>query len=68
MSCAGWRERKEGTGKEQGREARFTENVPGDLNKESFAPCFGRAFLFFISFYFCLWYDSSILTQVNFDI
>ena len=37
-------ERQKGTGKEQGGEARFTEDVPGDLNKESFAPCFGRAF------------------------
>lgn len=47
-NCAdgGFGERQKGTGKEQGGEARITEDVPGDLNKESFAPCFGRAFLF----------------------
>lgn len=30
--------------KNKEEKARFTENVPGDLNKESFEPCFGRAF------------------------
>ena len=41
-------ERQKGAGKEQGGEARITEDVPGDLNKESFAPCFGRAFFNFL--------------------
>ena len=45
-------ERQKGTGKEQGGEARLTEDVPGDLNKESFAPCFGRAFFYIILFLF----------------
>ena len=46
-------ERQKGAGKEQGREARITENVPGNLIwKERPAPCFGRAFFYIILFLF----------------
>ncbi len=64
----GFGDSEEGIEKEQGRETRFTENVPGTLNKESLCALLRQSISFFISFYFCLWYNSSILTQVIFDI
>ena len=41
-------ERQKGTGKEQGRETRLTEDVPGDLNKESFCALLRQGIFLFL--------------------
>ncbi len=37
-------ENQKGAGKEQRGETHLTKDIPSNLNKESFVPCFGRAF------------------------
>lgn len=60
MLAGGLGERKEGTEKEQGGEACFTEDVPGYLNEESL-----RALLWQGIFLFLLYLNGQIYAKIS---
>lgn len=56
----GFGERQKGTGKEQGGEAHFSEDVPGDLNKESLCALLRWGVFFVYSLYHNTWFYDKI--------